>query len=397
MTECSADEAFVPPVISDAKPLRIVHVLRAPVGGLFRHVKDLTREQIARGHQVGLITDLLTGGARGAQQLAELEPQLKLGLLRLPIRRLPHVSDLKVLQTVGRHIAALNPDVIHGHGSKGGLFARLAGFPARQPNPIRAYTPHGGSLNYHPGSLSHRLFMAMEALLAWRTDLLLFESAYIAERFETFVGRPRHFSRVVRNGISPSELEPVTPMPGAADFLYVGEFRSVKGLDTLIDALGLLSRMTNRRPNLVLVGDGSEKDALNKRARGVGVAAQLDFRAPMAAREAFAQGRIMIVPSRSESLPYIVLEAAGAHKPIIATRVGGMAEIFGPYSDRLIPSDNPAILCGALQQALDENPEDQDRKSLQLADYIATRFSLSRMVDGVIDGYRVVLAARVQS
>jgi len=239
--------------------------------------------------------------------------------------------------------------------------------------------------------------MAMEALLAWRTDLLLFESAYIAERFETFVGRPRHFSRVVRNGISPSELEPVTPMPGAADFLYVGEFRSVKGLDTLIDALGLLSRMTNRRPNLVLVGDGSEKDALNKRARGVGVAAQLDFRAPMAAREAFAQGRIMIVPSRSESLPYIVLEAAGAHKPIIATRVGGMAEIFGPYSDRLIPSDNPAILCGALQQALDENPEDQDRKSLQLGDYIATRFSLSRMVDGVIDGYRMVLAARVQS
>jgi len=74
-----------------------------------------------------------------------------------------------------------------------------------------------------------------------------------------------------------------------------------------------------------------------------------------------------------------------------------MAEIFGPYSDRLIPSDNPAILCGALQQALDENPEDQDRKSLQLADYIATRFSLSRMVDGVIDGYRMVLAARVQS
>jgi len=50
-----------------------------------------------------------------------------------------------------------------------------------------------------------------------------------------------------------------------------------------------------------------------------------------------------------------------------------------------------------LQQALDENPEDQDRKSLQLGDYIATRFSLSRMVDGVIDGYRMVLAARVQS
>ena len=44
------------------KPLNILHVFRAPVGGLFRHVLDLSREQIARGHRVGLIADLRTGG-----------------------------------------------------------------------------------------------------------------------------------------------------------------------------------------------------------------------------------------------------------------------------------------------------------------------------------------------
>ena len=43
-------------------PLNILHVLRAPVGGLFRHVVDLARGQTERGHRVGLIADSLSGG-----------------------------------------------------------------------------------------------------------------------------------------------------------------------------------------------------------------------------------------------------------------------------------------------------------------------------------------------
>jgi hypothetical protein len=49
---------------SAASPLNIVHVLRAPLGGLFRHVVDLAEGQAARGHRVGLIVDSTTGGSR---------------------------------------------------------------------------------------------------------------------------------------------------------------------------------------------------------------------------------------------------------------------------------------------------------------------------------------------
>ena len=45
-----------------ARPLNIVHVFRAPLGGLFRHVVDLTKGQHARGHHVGIVCDTLTGG-----------------------------------------------------------------------------------------------------------------------------------------------------------------------------------------------------------------------------------------------------------------------------------------------------------------------------------------------
>lgn len=396
MTQLTSGDLAVTPNIPTAKPLRIVHVLRAPVGGLFRHVRDLAWEQIARGHQVGLIADSLTGGARGDDQLAELEPHLALGLLRLPMVRLPDISDFTVLGAVARRLAKIRPDVVHGHGSKGGLFARLAGLPSMQSRAIRAYTPHGGSLNYHPGAVSHQLYMTMEAILAYRTDILLFESAYIANRFEALVGKPRHLAHVVRNGIAPYELEPVPLRDDAADLLYVGEFRVAKGLDTLIDAMGLLIKTTNLRPSLLLVGDGFEKAALIARAQRLGISTQLSFRAPMAARAAFARGRIMVVPSRSESLPYIVLEAAGAHKPIIATRVGGMAEIFGPYSDRLIACGDPKILCDALQRALDEKPREQEENSRRLAEYISTRFPLSGMVEGVINGYREALAIKAR-
>ncbi len=56
--------------------------------------------------------------------------------------------------------------------------------------PVRAYTPHGGSLNYKPGTPIHRLYMGIERVLERGTDLFLFESEYIAERY-----RPSSASR----------------------------------------------------------------------------------------------------------------------------------------------------------------------------------------------------------
>jgi hypothetical protein len=68
-----------------ASPLNILHVLRAPLGGLFRHVVDLVQGQAARGHRVGLIVDSTTGGARAETALAALAPHLALGVQRVAI------------------------------------------------------------------------------------------------------------------------------------------------------------------------------------------------------------------------------------------------------------------------------------------------------------------------
>ncbi len=374
--------------------IRVMHVLRAPLGGLYRHVLDLSREQARRGHAVGLIVDSLTGGERADRTLAELEPSLKLGLLRLPMRRNPHPSDLVTLAQVLRRLAATRPDVVHGHGSKGGLFARLPGFiPGTGPS-IKAYTPHGGSLNHRPGTKAHAVYMAVEAWLGRRSDMLLFESAFIASRYRALVGQPKHLFRIVHNGIADDEFEPVIPAQDAADFLYVGELRAAKGIDVLLDALVSIKTTTGTAPRAVLVGSGPDRDALERSVLDLGLGGRVTFTGPMVARQAFTLGRTLVVPSRSESLPYVVLEAAAARIPLISTDVGGIPEIFGPYRGRLIPANDVGRLTTAMMAALTDTPERRARDAAELAAVVRDGFSIDAMVDTVVAAYRDALAAR---
>ena len=379
---------------SQPASLKIVHVLRAPLGGLFRHVVDLTREQIARGHRVGLIVDSSTGGARAVEVLGDLAPRLALGVLRAPMHRLPHATDLSAVARISRRLAELAPDVVHGHGAKGGAYARLPGFWTFEHAPVRAYTPHGGSFNYKPGTLAHTGYMTVERMLSRTTDLLLFESAFSGRRYRQCVGHVDGVGRVIVNGVSPAELVPVEPAPDAADLFYIGELRSAKGIDTLIDSLPMIERMIGRRPSLVLVGSGPDRDRLQAHAGEVGFADSVRFAGVMPAREAFRLGHVLVVPSRAESLPYVVLEAAGACVPMVATDVGGIPEIFGPYASDLIRCDRPLtlaeVVAGKLRATRDENLVAARR----LAAFVGAKFTLANMVEGVLDGYREALARK---
>ncbi len=250
------------------RKLRILHVFRAPLGGLFRHVIDLAAEQVARGHHVGLFFDSESRGDHIARGLSRITGGLSLGVSGCPIHRNPHPGDMIAIARFMKKVGEIKPDIVHGHGSKGGLYARLPGLLRPAGGPVRAYTPHGGSFNYKPGSLMHRAFMATEKLLTRSTDVFLFESAYIAGRYDALVGVETGLRRVVANGVSAAEFAPVAPNPDAADFLYVGELRAAKGIDTLLEAIALAGSKLGAVPRAVLVGSGPDKDILIRRARG---------------------------------------------------------------------------------------------------------------------------------
>ena len=94
-------------------PLKILHVFRAPLGGLFRHVLDIARGQAERGHQVGIFCDATTGGTRADAVFRELSQTLALGITRVPMSRYPSLTDFRAQMAQIALRRRLAPDVVH--------------------------------------------------------------------------------------------------------------------------------------------------------------------------------------------------------------------------------------------------------------------------------------------
>jgi glycosyltransferase involved in cell wall biosynthesis len=385
--------------------LNILHVLRAPVGGLFRHVTDLARGQAARGHRVGLIADRSTGGAQAEATLASLASKLALGVTRVPMSRHVGASDFLAVRHVAQRAQAVAANVIHGHGAKGGAYARLGVTPSSPDRKmIRVYTPHGGSLHFHWGSPMGLIYLNAERVLMSRTELFLFESAYGRDMFKAKIGEPPSVPRspplnlppalvrVVHNGVTDDEFQPIVVSQGATDLLFVGELRMLKGVDVLIAAIKQLARNgEGRNVTATIVGDGPDRARFERQVAKLGLGEQVQFVGAKPARQAFSLGRLLIVPSRAESLPYIVLEAAAAGVPMIATRVGGIPEIFGPDASTLVGPGDPAALAQAISQAMQDRGA-RHSASLRLKTRLRALFSVDAMTDAILAAYREALA-----
>src|SRR5579859_3615162 len=369
------------------QPLKILHAVRAPVGGIFRHIIDLANGQADRGHQVGIIADSLTGGERATSALAEIAPRLALGVHRIAIHREPWPTDLLVWMRFRSLIARLKPDVLHGHGAKAGAFVRLK---PRSDNAIRVYTPHGGSLHYPLNTLKGKVYSRLERALMNKTDLFLFESAFARDTFQRTIGAPKGLVRCVFNGVTADEFDPVAKADDVTDIVYVGEFRHIKGADLLIDAVARLH--TDGKPvTLTLAGDGEEMAALKAQVERLGLSPSVRFIGHVKARYGFSKGRLLVVPSRGDSMPYVVIEAGAAGIPMVAANVGGIPEIFGTYNDALFAPNIVGAMADAIEIAL-EDPNATAQRAKALRERIFLQFSQKAMVEGVLAGYRDAFA-----
>ncbi|MGY4312495.1 glycosyltransferase family 4 protein [Bradyrhizobium quebecense] len=369
------------------RPLRILHVVRAPVGGIIRHILDVANGQIERGHHVGIVADSLTGGTRADAVLAEIEPRLKLGVHRVAIRREPRFADFMVWAHIAGLIRKLKPDVVHGHGAKAGAYVRLR---RRSNKVIRVYTPHGGSLHYPLDTWKGRFYSQLERTLMNSTDLFLFESAFARDTYQRTVGKPSGLVRCVFNGVTSEEFEPVAKADDASDVAYVGEFRRIKGADLLIDAVAKL-RADGKPVTLTLGGDGEEFERLKEQVKRLSLGDAVRFIGHVKARFGFSKGSVLVVPSRGDSMPYVVIEAGAAGIPMIAANVGGIPEIFDTHTDALFAPSNAGAMADAIKAALD-NPAATAARAEQLRERISEHFSQGAMVEGVLAGYRDAFA-----
>jgi glycosyltransferase involved in cell wall biosynthesis len=365
---------------------RILHCLREPAGGLFRHVHDLALAQAEMGAEVGVICDARDSAEDISVALSRLADNCVLGVTRMPMTRRSGFAGWRTHTAIAKLAAKLDVDVLHGHGAEGGAYARLAGRKLKRKvkRAKVVYTPHGGSLHHMPTTLKGRLALMNERRLAPLTDGLIFESRYAGERYVETIGRPACPARIVPNGLYRHEFYESLLEDNAADFVFIGELNRLKGTDIFLEALA--ADRTTFPGRAIVVGTGPDEARFKRLARKLGLNSRVSFSGPQPARTAFVRARCVVVPSRAESFPYIVLEAAAARMPLIATDAGGIREIVGDVGIPLIPPGDIEALARQLRAFL-ANPKPFLARALALQERVAERFTLEMMNQDIINFY----------
>ncbi|MGD2045937.1 MAG: glycosyltransferase family 4 protein [Gemmatimonadota bacterium] len=374
--------------VSTLDPFRVVHVLRAPKGGAFRHVCDLVTGQAERGLEVGIVSSTGFDEVATEAAFAELTDVCALGIHTVPMQRTLGWSDLSAVRGLGKICRQVGADVMHGHGAKGAAYVRLLA-PAIGSKAV--YTPHGGSLHFSWRSPAGVVYLTLERLLKSRTDGILFESDYACRTYEDKIGAVSCAQRVVYNGLHDEEFTPVQEGAPEYDFVFVGEIRRLKGIFVLLEAMARLR--SAGMPSLLMVGSGPDEAELRARIDALGLGDAVTLSPPIyPARDAFALGRCVVTPSLAESLPYIVLEVLASRVPLLTTRVGGIPEIFGPHSDVLLPPGDAGALADAMSELISD-PGSAEARALKLHTHVKLHLRTSQMVDAVVDFYREVLGS----
>jgi glycosyltransferase involved in cell wall biosynthesis len=177
-----------------------------------------------------------------------------------------------------------------------------------------------------------------------------------ARQVEEAVGLPPGRVLTIHNGVPDLGPAPMRAPDGAVVIGTLARFDWIKGLDVLLEAAAGLPEV-----ELLLVGEGSQRDDLARQATDLGVAGRVKF-LPWAegARERLADMDVFVLPSRNEGFPLSIVEAMLASRPVVATDVGSVREaVLDGETGFVVPVDD----VGALRDALDRLVQDPEART----------------------------------
>ena len=189
---------------------------------------------------------------------------------------------------------------------------------------------------------------------------------------------------VVRCGLEGSFLEaPSSPVPDVARLVCIGRLSPEKGQLLLVDALASL-RDRGIEANIVLVGDGPMREEIDRRVRRLGVEGQLrcvGWQSSAEVRRWIGTSRAVVLPSFSEGIPVVLMEAMALGRPVIATEVGGIPELVRSGENGwLVPAGSVDELALALEATLLAKVGVLDRMGAQGRKRVMERHDLSTEV-----------------
>jgi glycosyltransferase involved in cell wall biosynthesis len=168
-------------------------------------------------------------------------------------------------------------------------------------------------------------------------------------------------------------------------FFFVGRLNPVKDLGTLLDAFATLSPEIRARAHLYVVGDGPDRDALERRREVLGLCEQVTF---LGARgdvgELLMAADAFVMSSKSEGLPMVLLEAMAAGVPCVATAVGGIPQLFGGDRGLLVPPQDASALADAMGR-IARSSELRGRLAAQALANLHANYALDPIVDRYLE------------
>lgn len=171
---------------------------------------------------------------------------------------------------------------------------------------------------------------------------------------------------VVRCGVDERFLrEPRQPIPTERRLLCIARISPEKGIDVLVDAI-LRLHASGLEFTVALVGDGPDREALQGRLRAAGAERRLELLGwgdGERVRRELHRARALVLPSRGEGLPVVLMEAMALNRPAVATDVGAVAElVHDGQNGWLVPAGDPEALATAMRAALLAAPDELTRR-----------------------------------
>lgn len=337
--------------------LKVLQLLTMPVGGIRKHVESILLDDSKKNLEYYCIYSNLASDAEFTKNKSLIDDNIKVSLA-LPIRKTPWLTDAYNIFKIAKFVKRYEIDIIHCHGAKAGILGRVVGRLTRT-NTI--YTPHGGSLHANRSKLITRFYLIVEYLMVKWTTFFVFESEYSLRAFETKVAMINN--KIINfNGVRCEDY--VEPRKFSKKIGFIGELRIEKGPDIFVEAIDKYNRVFEKKIEGHIFGSGPLQEDLEAKTalRNVPITFHGNVSKIV---DKLKKLDILIVPSRFESLGYVILEALNNGVIVICSGVGGTSEVISDGYNGFICKDNSAERYAHLIDKIINSSEDLINKYRQ--------------------------------
>jgi glycosyltransferase involved in cell wall biosynthesis len=377
--------------------MRVLHTIDSlGIYGAETVLLNLAAEQQRRGERPVVLS---IGNSRATEKAIEVEARRR-RIECVPLRMRDGLNLAGGMQ-IARIAQTCGVDVIHSHGYKSNIL--LALLPRRARKIPVVTTLHGWTAKSPWSKLG--VYRMLDQRLLSRLDAVVVVNEHMLRL--PALARLERTAQAIANGVTIHEAAPADGHEGLAKEIaalrsrhptllgVVGRLSPEKNVSALIEAL---HQLANSHPGvgLVVLGAGSDLERLERSITQLGLTGRVLLGGYVAnARDYLPQFDLLVIPSLTEGLPMILLEAMAARVPVISTRVGDIPAVLGGLGALVEPGDVQG-LANAIDGALHSLPE---RRALaaQAAERVASRYSASAMADRYSQVYQSVVKECLRS